>query len=408
VKVHYIFTQFPVPSETFAAVEIRALLRAGADVNVLALRRKPANYDKLMKERGLTGLRCTHNSTASTLRGLKVGLSRPLLTWWIVSVIVKHCLTKPSQLFRSIAILPRTLDLLTVVERERPAVLHLFWGHYPSLLGLLVARRVKGTLVSLFVGAYDLEMRYGGTAALARQVPVIWTHAQANIPELKKIGAPDDRIRVSYRGIEPSSVSGRTAAKKPYGILVAERLVPDKCTSDALKVFQKVKAQWPNATLLVLGDGPERLQLTKLAAELGIAGAVNFAGHVSQQEVYARMATAQVLLTMTQHTGERLPNVVKEAMASRCICVVTESIGIEELIVSGETGYVVPKGDINAAAAHIDDIFASPERTISMSSAAHAHIIAHFDIDTLIQERLAHWEKLRARMRGASCRQTRR
>ena len=79
----------------------------------------------------------------------------------------------------------------------------------------------------------------------------------------------------------------------------------------------------------------------RLARALGIRESVEFRGQVTYDSVLAALASAEVLLFLSRHEAERLPNVVKEAMASRCICIVSRTPGIEELIPNGRIGFIV-------------------------------------------------------------------
>ena len=397
LRVLYVTMQFPVPSEAFAAVELSALRRAGAAVSLEALRRRPANAELSLAESGLADLPPGHNSLAASARGVCAGLRRPRLLLHLIAILLEHGRRRPGHLLRSLLLAPRILDLFARVARDRPDVLHLFWGHYPSLLGLLVERALPATVVSLFLGAYDLEQAYGGSGALARKAPVVWTHAEVNRPAIERLGVEPGRIEVCHRGVELAHNDAGRVPKVARRIVVAERLIASKHTDDALSVFALLRQNYPTASLVVLGDGPERPALERLARDLAIAERVSFAGHLAQPALFAQMAAAEVMLSMSRHPSERLPNAVKEAMARRCVCVVARSPGLEELLSDGVEGLVVGPGDVAAAAARIADIFTDPERAGSLGQAAHRAISERFDVDRLTRHRLAVWRGLLAR-----------
>lgn len=399
LRVLYVTMQFPVPSETFAAVEVRALRRAGAAISVAALRPRPADCAATLAERGLADLPLDHNSLGASLRGLLVGLIRPRLSLFLIGRIFRHCASRPAHLWRSLMLAPRVLDLFARVERERPEVLHLYWGHYPSLLGLLVERFLPATMVSMFLVAYDLEMGYGCSGPMARKASVVWTLAEVNRPAIERMGVEPARIVLCYHGVEVPRARGRQPAKITQRIVVAERLIADKRTDDSLRVFQQVHRARPEASLVVLGKGPEQPALIHLARELGIANWVSFPGHLSHPEVFRHLARAEVMLSMTRHPAERLPNAVKEAMLQRCVCVVARSPGIEELLGDGSEGLIVAPGDIAAAADGIVRLFADPERLGSLGRRAYVKIAENFDIDRLTAHRLAVWRGCLAQRR---------
>lgn len=400
MKIAYVTMQFPVASEAFAAVEIRALRRLGAEVSVLAYRGAAEGAAAMLAERGLADLDVDHGGPAAGLRGLREMLRRPADTLWLIGTIFTRCWHLPARLLQALALVPASLALLQRLEDLRPDVVHLFWGHYPSLVGLLVRRRLPGTPVSLFLGAYDLERRFPLSALLARQADLLLTHARANLPALAALGLPPDAIRTAYRGIEVPAPP--PAPEKTRGLMVvAERLVPQKHSADALRVFAQLQAELPEARLVVCGRGPEASRLQLLAKELGVAEAVRFAGHLPHDEVLDLLARAEVTLTMSRSSSERLPNVMKEAMLRRCLCLSTRTAGIDELIDDGRNGLVVGLGEVDAAVRRLRDLLRDPAAVAEFGRRAQAKIIAGFDVDRLMAERLGQWSALRqSRGRG--------
>ena len=107
------------------------------------------------------------------------------------------------------------------------------------------------------------------------------------------------------------------------------------------------------------------------------------------------MGAAQVLVLLS--VTECLPNVVKEAMASRCVCVVSATVGIEELVEDGKNGFVVKQGDIADAARCIDHVFQHPDEAAATASAARGRIVANFDVRRSMEAYRERWRELRFR-----------
>src|SRR5690606_30995070 len=135
LRVWYITMMIPAPSETFAANDIRALRRLGLDVSAHALRPAHKMSEELVEQQGLKGVNITHGNLADVLVGLWLMLRHPRVAGQALTWLVKHSLRKPSHLIRSLVLLPRTIQLFHMIRRARPDVVHLFWGHYPSMLG---------------------------------------------------------------------------------------------------------------------------------------------------------------------------------------------------------------------------------------------------------------------------------
>jgi glycosyltransferase involved in cell wall biosynthesis len=393
LRVCYITMQFPTVYETFAANDVRTLRRQGVEVSVHSLRPAHPSAARLQVEYGLGDTTVTHNTLAGSLAGLRSALGQPVTFLSLLAWIFARNWRRPDYLVRSLILLPRVFQIVELIARERPDVVHLFWGHYPALVGHLARQRCPGLVLSVFLGAYDLTWSYGGTPPVARAAQVVWTHARENVASIKELGVAEERIVVSYRGVDLAAFATVPPRKTTRRIISASRLIPAKAVDDVLRSFARVRAAWPDASLVLLGDGPERPRLEALAAELGLGGAVTFRGHVAHEVVRAELAAAEVFLLMSQNESERLPNVVKEAMYSRCICVVAESPGLGELLRDGVHGYVVAPGDVETAAARICQVFAGELPDQELAAAAQLQIASHFDVERNIARYVEHWRR---------------
>ncbi|HEX6051216.1 MAG TPA: hypothetical protein VFZ21_18170, partial [Gemmatimonadaceae bacterium] len=89
LRVAYVTMGFPVPYETFAAFDVRALARAGVDTTVHSLRPAHPAVSRLVAERGLERTPLTHNSLRSSGRGLALALRRPIGFFRFVAWLVR-------------------------------------------------------------------------------------------------------------------------------------------------------------------------------------------------------------------------------------------------------------------------------------------------------------------------------
>lgn len=387
---------FPLPSETFACNDVIALQRTGVKVAVHGLRPKHQLFSQLVVERALTDIWITHNSITDTLYGVWIGLTQPLLLVDFIFWLLKHSWKRPLNLFKSLILVPRSLQIYDFARRQNPDVVHLYWSHFPSLVGYLIQSKLPQIVVSISFVAHDVyysefNSKDSYTGSVARNADLIQTITTANIPEIAKYGISEKNILLSYHGVDFNKIPTKTEKVKRRLVTVG-RLIADKGFDDVLKAFSQILRDWPDASLVILGDGPERKKLEVLAHSLSIRHAVNFRGFVTHEEIFEEMAGAEVFLFMS--LAERLPNVVKEAMACHCLCVVSYTPGIEELINDKVHGYIVQQGDVDSAAKQVQQAFSNPEKMNQMSKIAYQYLKTNFDIDLIIKNLQEQWSEM--------------
>jgi len=151
-------------------------------------------------------------------------------------------------------------------------------------------------------------------------------------------------------------------------VLCCGKLVPWKRPEDVVEAVALV----PGAVAVFAGDGELLAKLEARAAELGVRDRVHFLGFTNQLELAAVYAASDVLVLPSSY--DTFGVVVNEAMACGLPAIVTDAAGCgDDLIVSGETGWVYPVGDRLALAAHLEEL-TDPEVLREMGEKARAHI----------------------------------
>ncbi|MGI5125221.1 glycosyltransferase [Pseudonocardia sp. CA-107938] len=291
------------------------------------------------------------------------------------------------------------LGLVRIMLRERPDVV-VTRGYNAEALGRIAAAltRVPRTVVWVH-NCGDVEPR-GRVRWLVDRVldPVTdayYAVAHGQRPYMTdELGYPDAKITVIHNGVEPDRYPARPPVRDAdvraeLGIPVAAPVIgvvavlrPEKDHAMLLRATRSVLAELPEARLVVIGDGPERTRLEKLAAELGIAAAVVFAG--SRADV-PRLLGAVDVLALGSYTVECFPMAVLEAMASGVPVVATAIGGVPELVDDGVTGRVVPKQDPAAMAEALLDVLRDPARAEAMGRAGRRRVETEFSLDASVR-----------------------
>ncbi len=140
---------------------------------------------------------------------------------------------------------------------------------------------------------------------------------------------------------------------RPRGahLVVARNLEPIYDNATALRAFRVVRERHPHAKLTIAGSGPEETALRALASELGIAGAVHFAGRLDRDAMATLYRDADVSLNPS--LVDNMPNSVLESMASGTPVVSTDVGGVPFIVQDGVTALLVPAKDPQAMAAAV-------------------------------------------------------
>lgn len=170
----------------------------------------------------------------------------------------------------------------------------------------------------------------------------------------------------------------------PPVVLAAARLVPRKGFDVLLRAWPTIYAEHPEARLRLIGDGPDRVRIARLAAGLP---AVELVGAVVREAMPAQYARASVfaLPVRTRYVGlepEGFGYVFAEAAACGLPVVVGRSGGAPETCVDGVSGHVVEGRDAAAVARAIGDLLDNPVRARNMGHAGCSYVSSRFGLAT--------------------------
>ncbi len=189
-----------------------------------------------------------------------------------------------------------------------------------------------------------------------------------------------DRLTVIPNGIDPIpfDLADRAPLGIPDGAILA-LYVGRLDTQKGVDVLTRAAAEAGRANfgwhLALVGDGPGRDQYRRDAEALaGLVGRVHWLGR--RDDVPSLLKAADLLVLPSLWEG--MPNVVLEAMAARRAVVATAVEGTEDLVVPGETGWLVPPGDPDALARALIEAASDRERLRRFGEAGRARVESHF------------------------------
>jgi glycosyltransferase involved in cell wall biosynthesis len=300
---------------------------------------------------------------------------------------------------------PRAIvRLARLIHREKPDVVHSHMVH-ANLLARVT--RCVARMPALVCTAHNTressqkggptwhkEFLYRLTDRLADQTTIICKAGYRHYVESKAV--PASRLKVMPLGIDCADFAPdakkRLQARLDLGLpaehftfLTVGRMVVQKDYPNLLRAFSLLKHKsW---TLLVGGSGPLQPELEQLCEELSLKDRVQFLG--VRQDVRAWYHAADAFVMGSEVEG--MPVVLLEAAASGLPAVVTDAGGNGEAVVSGKTGFVVPKQNHLALSAAIERILDMPRECRERFSAeARAWALQEFEIGAVVSR----WESL--------------
>ncbi len=162
------------------------------------------------------------------------------------------------------------------------------------------------------------------------------TVSQASRAELVELGVDETSITVVHNGTPLVTGEPSPRSEEP-SLVVLCRLVPHKRVEVALRAVAELAPQWPTLRLTVAGQGWWEPRLREVAASLGIADRVDFAGYVSEEAKHELLARAWVALTPSLQEGWGLTIVEAGARGTPTVAMATAG-GVAEAVLDGESG----------------------------------------------------------------------
>jgi glycosyltransferase involved in cell wall biosynthesis len=150
----------------------------------------------------------------------------------------------------------------------------------------------------------------------------------------------------------------------------------------------------PGVPLLIVGDGPMREELERLADKLSLRDRVTFAGEIPDEDLPGCYRAASLFVLPANARAEAFGTVLLEAMASGLPCITTEiETGTSWIVQDGVTGLVVPPRDPHALAEAIRSLLYDQQRRARMGQAARARVVAEFTTERMIARVQAVYEE---------------
>ncbi|TAJ23878.1 MAG: colanic acid biosynthesis glycosyltransferase WcaL [Planctomycetota bacterium] len=357
MNVVYLTNQYPKPSHTFIRREIAAVERAGVLVERVSIR--PAGAALVdpddLAERARTRVLLSRGALGLLPSALAIALRHPRRALRGLRAAWALAPRSASGVLRHLAYLAEASLLLRWCAAARAEHVHAHFSTNPAAVALL-CRELGGPRYSFTAhGTADLEA--ASTTALALKIERAAFAVAVCDDGLRKLArsAPPGhahKLHLVRCGVDAAfftaAQSGARAVPAAARLVCVARLGPEKGCDVLLRALRLLADARIEFQLALVGDGPQRGALERLAVELGLGARVEFLGWQSGAAVREQILAARALVLASRSEG--LPVVIMEAFALQRPVIATAVGGIAELVVPGQTGWLVQPSDPRALA----------------------------------------------------------
>jgi len=373
---------FPELSETFVVNETRALLALGHRVRVEALTR--AGRPDVVARSELHAHYLEDDGLARRCADLGWLLARhPLRCARDLAGRKRWANDEPVLPLRAVASLARR------IAASGDGHLHAHFARGSALLALRLGG-ILGLPYSVTAHAWDIYKAPANLAEKLETAKFACGTCDYVVRDLRAMVSPEARGRIHriVMGVDPAAFRPVPGEPERGSVVAVGRLVEKK--GFAYLVQAAALSGGSVTKVTIVGEGPLRPELERLARDLGVADRIEFAGSRPPAAIPGYLARSWVLAMpcVVASDGDRdsMPVVVKEALAMEVPVVATLEVGLPELV-REEWGRLVPPRDAEALAGALEETAAlSPERRREMGSAGRKFVESECNVLTEARE----------------------
>jgi glycosyltransferase involved in cell wall biosynthesis len=233
-------------------------------------------------------------------------------------------------------------------------------------------------LISKYYDKYQEMFRYASS---------IISVSKDMTEQLVSLGCPRENIYYNPCGPIEQFYSLNNKFEKKYFLAVG-RFVEKKAPHLTLDAFKRTLLEHPDAHLIMIGDGPLMGVCENSVKSWGIENSVHFKGALPQKEIikYFEECIAFVQHSVTVPTGdsEGTPVAILEAGAAGLPVIATKHAGIKDVVIDGETGYLIDERDTIAMSIYMSKLASNPVLAAELGGAARVRISANFNLNSHI------------------------
>ena len=386
LRIAYLVNQYPSISHSFIRREIHALERVGVDVRRVAVRgwnnplvdpqdRLERERTQFLLQRGFAVL------LGSLLSTMMTSPHRFLVT---LRLALGSARVSEKSIFYHLAYLVEACLLLQWLKGWRVQHLHAHFGTNSAQVAML-ARSLGGPTYSFTVhGSNELNSAKALylSEKISRAAFVVAVSSFGRSQIFRWIDYTQwQKVHVIRCGVDADFYADAPDRRPTSTRLICiGRLCEQKGQILLVEAAALLKRRGVSFVLVLAGDGEMRPMIESAIDRHGLRDQVLMTGWISSTRVREELLTARALVLPS--FAEGLPVVIMEAMSLRCPVISTFVAGIPELVQPGQSGWLIPAGDVHALADVMQSCLQSPDEALhNMGELARAQVLSRHDVD---------------------------
>jgi colanic acid/amylovoran biosynthesis glycosyltransferase len=390
--VAYIVSRFPKPTETFVVSELLAVEEHGTPVTLFSIWRENPTLIQPDAVRLLDRVRYAPFFSWSIARAHAYFLTRrPAAYFAALLTLIRSTLGSPRYFFGGLALFPKSVLFARQMTEAGIRHIHAHFASHPAAAAFVI-HRLTGIPYSFTAHGSDLHrdrhMLAEKVASATRVITVAEYNRRVIIEHCGEAVA--DKVSVIHCGVNarvfrPSSTAARPDRDtRPTTVVCIGTLHAVKGQTFLLQACRLLRQRGCPVTCELIGEGPDLDRLRLQATQLGIDDAVVFHGPLTRDGVIEILRRADIVVAPSVPTSdgrrEGIPVALMEAMASGVAVVASDLSGIPELVVDGQTGLLVPPGDVDSLARAIERLQRDVELRGRLAEAGRQKVIREFNV----------------------------
>jgi glycosyltransferase involved in cell wall biosynthesis len=292
-------------------------------------------------------------------------------------------------------------ELIKLFRNEKPDVVHLNSSKIGGLGAL--AGRITGIRNIIFTAhgwAWNEDRSFFSkkVITLLHWVTILLSHKTIAVSEniknqIERLPFIKGKIVVIWNGISSIAFADKITARQKLGSTIKEKfwigtigeLHKNKGLDFLIEAFSRITLNFPESTLIIVGEGEERKNLEHLIMEKGLQQKVHILGYIHNAAVFLK---AFDIFTLTSRT-EALPYVLPEAGLAECAVIATKVGGIPEIITSQKSGILIEKGNITHIEQALEDFLKNDEKRALFGKNLKQEVQSKFTLGDMAQKTIA-------------------